>query len=246
MPPAIVLEVLRILKGEVDLRELTRVTEQQRQAARPNVVEIEAEQTEIAETEVAEGTEGEPQATAPEAGAVRTPEVEAGQAPKEEPELADTYAERAEKLERSQEDLRRRTEEVIRKVNELQVREKKRFPRELSRLTRAEAAMRDARILLSEPDTGPEPIAAETEAIEALLASRRSSGGGGGGGSDPGGGTGGGVTELAAVSLIGTGLGDAAPERVVQQASGAAGSSGIPDEFRETLDAYFGALEGTP
>lgn len=194
MPPTTILEVLRILKAEVDLRELTRVTEQT----------------------------------------------------KETMSVAD-YVERATELSSSQEELRGRVDAVTKTLRELEQREKRNFARDLARLAQAEAAMNDARDLLAEPNTGGPAIAAETEAIEALLATRRAGkgGGGGGGGDTPGGGTGGGTREGPAVALIGSGVGEEAAPREVVQATGRAESK-IPAEYRTVLDAYFGALEEEP
>jgi len=105
--------------------------------------------------------------------------------------------------------------------------------------------MRDARDLLARPDTGPEPIAAETEAIELLLQAQRVKPpkGGGGGGSSPGGG-GSGDTEESALALIGRGdeMNAAPQDRTTSQMTGTPGS-GFPAEFRAGLDAYFGELE---
>ena len=101
--------------------------------------------------------------------------------------------------------------------------------------------------MLARPETGPEAIAAETEAIELLLQARRINpkGGGGGGGGSPGGG-GGGEADQSALALIGAGSErDAKTEvRSVGQATGGSGS-GFPAEFRSGLDAYFGALEAS-
>ncbi len=190
MPPSIVLEVLRILKEEVDLRELTRTTEQRKEV-----------------------------------------------------QDAKEYDEAAAKLATTQGDLHERTRKVIASVEKLQREKKKKFGQALQRLAKAESAMGDAARVLGEPDTGGPAIAAETEAIEALLATKRGGGGGGGGGgSNPGGNTGGGETDLAAVSLIGVGVGEEADSRLIKQAAGSAGAA-LPDEFRDGLDAYFGALE---
>ena len=93
--------------------------------------------------------------------------------------------------------------------------------------------------------TGPETIAAETEAIELLLQSRRINpkGGGGGGGSSPGGG-GTGDTDEAALALIGLGNERNASviARTVRQSTGTSGSA-LPAEFRQGLESFFEALE---
>ena len=57
MPPSIVLEVLRIIKAEVDLRELTRVGEQARSALAAHVYEAEAEALEQAQRGLVERTQ---------------------------------------------------------------------------------------------------------------------------------------------------------------------------------------------
>ena len=121
------------------------------------------------------------------------------------------------------------------------------FGRVIALLARVEVVMREAQELLARPETGPETIAAETEAIELLLQARRSSGagGGGGGGSSPGGG-GSGDTQEAALASIGVDdqTGSMGETRTVNQATGVTGTE-FPAEFRSGLDAYFRAHEGT-
>jgi hypothetical protein len=90
--------------------------------------------------------------------------------------------------------------------------------------------------------TGSPAIAAETEAIEALLITKRGgNGGGGGGGSTPGGG--GGQSEADIPAAL-AGLGDdlMTERREVAQATGTTRTQ-IPEEFRAGLDAYFSALD---
>ena len=80
------------------------------------------------------------------------------------------------------------------------------FGKELQLLKNVVAVMDDAHGILDTPDTGPNAIGAETEAIELLLQSKRSgSKGGGGGGSNPGGG-GTGTTSAAALADLGPGV----------------------------------------
>jgi len=191
LPPSIVLEVLRIIKEEVDLRELTRVAEQARGALAAHVYE------------------------------------------------AETSA-----LEETQRGLAERTQQVIRDLEDLQELNDKNYGREIEQLSVAGAAMRDAEELLAIPDTGAPAVAAETEAIEALLRTRKvkPGGGGGGGGSTPGGGGGGEQTDLLASALQRIGRGEASDERPVKQSTGSS-LSDVPDEFRRGLDAYFNALE---
>ena len=153
------------------------------------------------------------------------------------------YAQRANGLAETQLALATRTGDVVQQIQELESQGLE-FPDEIQLLTRVEAVMREARDLLARPDTGAEPIAAETEAIELLLQAQRvKPKGGGGGGSTPGGG-GTGDTQEAALALIGRGEEtNATPkDRVTSQTTGTTGS-GFPTEFRAGLDVYFGELE---
>jgi hypothetical protein len=155
------------------------------------------------------------------------------------------YQQRAEPLATHQADLTRRVADVTQEIREVPDGEAM-FGQEIAMLTRVEQVMDEAHELLVRPDTGPETIAAQTEAIELLLQTRRiNPGGGGGGGSTPGGGSNG-ETQRSALALIGSGAErDAAYEaRTVGQATGRTGSD-LPAEYRTGLDAYFSALEGS-
>jgi hypothetical protein len=190
LPPAVVLEVLKILEAEIDLREETRGVEQARAA-----LEILA------------------------------------------------YQEQARPLATTQGELAERVAAVMTTLRELPEGEAK-YPQELALLTRVEEVMWEAEGILQEPNTGAEAIAAETEAIELLLAAKRCNpNGGGGGGATPGGG-GGGDTDEAALALIGVGqeLNANYQARNVSQATGTGGAA-LPAEYRAGLDAYFTALE---
>jgi len=104
--------------------------------------------------------------------------------------------------------------------------------------------MDEATEILARPETGPQAIGAETEAIELLLQSKRiNPRGGGGGGSSPGGG-GSGTTLDAALALFGAGLNEkeVREERDVGQATGVAGAV-LPEEYRAGLDQYFNRME---
>jgi hypothetical protein len=119
------------------------------------------------------------------------------------------------------------------------------FPKELSLLKNVVAVMADAHGILDTPDTGPNAIGAETEAIELLLQSKRSgSKGGGGGGSNPGGGGTAPSTSTAALADLGPGddAQTVVAARPVGQDTGVAGKE-FPDEFKSGLDAYFSLLE---
>lgn len=136
-----------------------------------------------------------------------------------------------------------RTQAVVDRLEELQETQNKNFGKALKRLGVAKNAMRDATELLASAETGAPTIAAETEAIEALLITKRGGGGGGGGGDSPGGGTGGGTTDEEASALAGIGEGFEFEDRLVNQSVGTTRND-IPDEFRAGLDAYFGAVDG--
>ncbi len=191
LPPSIVLEVMRIIEAETDLREETRSLEQSRAA-----MEV------------------------------------------------DQYDTRAKMQATTQSVLLKRTEDVVKDIRALPDGEKN-FSKEIQIVTGAALAMNDATQILKRPDTGPEAIAAETEAIELLLQSKRANpnGGGGGGGSTPGGG-GDGDTQRVALATIGATSDPNAKvkDRTVDQSSGTT-SEKLPEEFRNGLDAFFNALE---
>ncbi|NNE93712.1 MAG: hypothetical protein HKN23_18840 [Verrucomicrobiales bacterium] len=156
----------------------------------------------------------------------------------------DEYEKRAEPLEFTQQEIRTKTDDVIQDIVDLPQGSEK-FKKEIQLLIAVSDIMRAARGILARPDTGPEAIGAETEAIELLLqAKRQNPNGGGGGGSSPGGG-GGGSTSAAALSDIGTGAAEdvEAPLRDIGQSTGRAGKE-FPEEFRMGLDKYFNKLEG--
>lgn len=191
LPPSIVLEVMRIIEAEMDLREETRSLEQAKAAFEP-----------------------------------------------------DKYTERAELQSTTQANIEERTQNVVKDILALPDGAQN-FGKEIKIVSAAALAMRDAKNILGTPDTGPEAIAAETEAIELLLQSKRANpkGGGGGGGSSPGGG-GEGDTQRAALALIGDTSDENAKveKRSVEQANGVT-SDGLPEEFRDGLDAFFNAME---
>lgn len=191
MPPSLVLEALRILEAEVNLREETRVAEQARDA-------ISAEEHETLARK-----------------------------------LADTQMQLAD-----------RTRDVVERIRELPDAESH-FGKEMSLLSQVASVMDEAQGILSQHDTGAPAIAAETEAIELLLASKRiNPKGGGGGGSTPGGG-GGGTTSDSAIALLGKSneTKEIREETGSGQMTGAAGAE-LPPEWREGIDEYFNRLEG--
>ena len=190
LPPSIVLEVMRILEGEMDLREETRS------------LELVREETE-----------------------------------------AVAYQDKAEAQSETQRKLFNRLENVVTDIRSLPLGEQK-FEKEIQLLSAAGVAMTDATQILSQPNTGPQAIAAETEVIELLLQAKRANPkGGGGGGSNPGGG-GEGNTDQVALELYGPGSDPNAQieRREIRQANGT-NNDQTPAEFRDGIDAFFNALE---
>jgi hypothetical protein len=154
------------------------------------------------------------------------------------------YTDSANLLGYNQTDLGARTQGALSDILALPEGESK-FPKEIGLLKQVSLVMNDATGILYTPDTGPQAIGAETEAIELLLQAKRSGKGGGNGGSNPGGGgTADSATE-AALADLGPG-GDAesvVASRLVGQATGHAGRE-FPEEFKTGLDQYFSLLEG--
>ncbi|MDF2378010.1 MAG: hypothetical protein P1U81_17360 [Verrucomicrobiales bacterium] len=163
------------------------------------------------------------------------------------PALAsDVFQSKVRPLELTQQDLRERIDFVQDDIRELPDGEAT-FGSELQLLALVSDTMRQARGILARPDTGPEAIAAQTEAIELLLQSRRQqSKGGGGGGSSPGAGSpsgGNGASALSDISLPeGERRNSNAGSRDVEQSTGNAGRT-LPEEFRRGLDTYFNTIE---
>ena len=224
--------MLKILEGEVNLREETRVAEQ----ARPREEDFDAS--------------GNPKVAAvPQKEKKDDEQVDAdGKAdePKKEPtfkELEDAHISEAIRLSESQDLLRDRTDQVIDRIQQLP--EPENFGKEIALLSQVESVMKEAVDILVSPNTGSEAIAAETEAIELLLQCKRINpkAGGGGGGSSPGGG-GQGDTQDSALALIGAGV-NASEQRRASEVTQATGESGrsLPEEFRAGLDEYFSRWE---
>jgi hypothetical protein len=156
---------------------------------------------------------------------------------------ADKYAERAGQATQTQAALSERVSALALRIGELPDGEKE-FAYEIALLGRVGEVMDEATEILARPETGPEAIGAETEAIELLLQSKRiNPRGGGGGGSSPGGG-GTGTTLDSALALLGAGVNEkeVREERDVGQATGLTGTE-LPEEFRAGLDLYFNRME---
>ncbi|MDF1657864.1 MAG: hypothetical protein P1U58_09640 [Verrucomicrobiales bacterium] len=163
------------------------------------------------------------------------------------PALApDVFQSKVRLLEITQQDLRERIDFVLDDIRDLPGGEKT-FGSELQLLNLVSDTMRQARGILARPDTGPEAIAAETEAIELLLQSKRQqSKGGGGGGSSPGSGNQSGGNSSSALSDISLSDDERRESNVesreVEQSTGNAGRT-LPEEFRRGLDTYFNTIE---
>ena len=155
------------------------------------------------------------------------------------------HEESAAKLATTQNELADRVRDVIDRINELEDAQAN-FGKELALLDQVAGVMDEAEGILESNDTGKPAIAAETEAIELLLASKRinPNGGGGGGGSSPGGG-GGGDDADSALALLGKSneTKEVREETGNTQTTGTTGAE-LPPEWREGIDEYFNRLEG--
>ena len=149
------------------------------------------------------------------------------------------------KLADDQQELADRTRDVVERILELPDAQAN-FGKELNLLNNVAGVMDEARGILESHETGKPAIAAETEAIELLLASKRINpkGGGGGGGSSPGGG-GGGDDADSALALLGKSneTKEVREDTGNTQTTGTAGAK-LPPEWREGIDEYFNRLEG--
>ncbi|RFC47973.1 MAG: hypothetical protein DVB23_000816 [Verrucomicrobia bacterium] len=187
LPPKLVLEVMKILRDEIDLRDETREAEK----AKPALT-------------------------------------------------GEDFADRAKGLEEKQKGLRDRAYSVVKTIEDMPGGAET-YQREVELLSAVSKILGEARNILGRPDTGPEAIAAETEAIELLLQARRSPPQGGGGSQNS--------SQSAGAAQQGiNGLGPGADEpsaprgRSVDQSTGKGGRE-LPEEFRRGLDQYFNTLE---
>ncbi len=163
----------------------------------------------------------------------------------------DKYYERSEPLSDTQYELAEETREIASEIRMLPEADTRFIQQELAKVAKAAEVMDEAETILARPETGPEAIAAITEAIEILLEIKRSpntpSSGGGGGNMPSGGSSGQGLAAIFS-ALKHKGIGDDSgtafiEKRSPKQATGKAGRV-LPEEFRQGLDAYFNVLEG--
>ena len=157
----------------------------------------------------------------------------------------DGYAGLVLPLQETQYNLAARTKGVVEAIQKLP-KAQEFFSNELGLLNKVQEVMFDAEKILGEPNTGPDAIGAETEAIELLLQAKRAcnkGSGGGGPGNSPGGG-GIGTTKRSALAMVGEGDDKSAKvkKRKVGQSTGTSGAT-LPAEYKNGLDAYFHALE---
>lgn len=157
------------------------------------------------------------------------------------------YAERASGLAVSQHEIADMAAKTSMAIVDLEKEKNLSFPKELQLMNAVSSIMQETEAILSEPNTGPEAIAAETEIIEMLLQVQRKQppkkSSKGAAGENPNGG-GEGDTEESALALIGRGdeVNAGTVERETAQATGTSGTT-YPAEFRAGLDAYFADLE---
>jgi hypothetical protein len=154
------------------------------------------------------------------------------------------YAEGADQLGETQGGIGEHTQGALADIVALPDGEAK-FPKEIRLLKEVCSVMDEAKGILYTPETGPQAIAAETDAIELLLQAKRSGKGGGSGGANPGqGGTAATASEAALADLgPGSDAESIVAARLVGQATGHAGRE-FPEEFKTGLDQYFSLLEG--
>lgn len=192
LPPAVLVEIMRIIHGEIDLRDQTRAVAQ-----------------------IGEATD------------------------------RSEYEERTTGLAVGQMSLQERALDVISDIEALPS-GGERFDRELGKLRSAVTEMEKASELLVDLKAGAATLAAESQAIEALLASRRQSDKVGKGSGSDGGGAGslaGGRTNRSPLELIGPDEDAGAYDdpRDVGAATGTAGAP-LPEQYREGLDAFQNGL----
>lgn len=186
LPPAIVVEVMRIINREIQLREETRELEQAKEAL-----------------------------------------------------TADEYRERSIALYDTQITLTEDTREMEAQISLLPDAHERFIQGQLAKVARAAEVMEEIEDILVEPDTGPRAIAAITEVIEILLQTGRVP-------NAPMITT---APPATASALMLLGIGDdsgraSIENRSPKQATGKTGRV-LPEEFRQGLDAYFDALEGS-
>ncbi len=153
------------------------------------------------------------------------------------------YSNRAKTLATTQEQLAQRVAAVTQQIRALK-NGPSRFPKQIRLLGKVQAVMRETTAILATPNTGPEAVGAETEAIELLLQTKRANPNSSGGGGSIAGGGGSGTTSQAALALIGDGS-ERSSTRLQRRSEQQIGADEreLPAEFRQGLDAYFSSME---
>jgi hypothetical protein len=151
------------------------------------------------------------------------------------------YVAEANRLAQAQAKLMDRTDECVEKIELLP--NAASFGKEIDLLETAVEVMEEAAAILGKPSTGGQATAAESEAIEVLLAAKRAGEMKMGANENPGGGSSG-TTSNPALALIGQGL-DAKAVRVSTETDQSIGKSGraLPEELRAGLNRFFNLME---
>ena len=224
LTPEIILEVLRIINSEIELREETRELDQVIGAIDTEIYERRGTDLSVTQAELAaRSRELAEQIRAMPNAPDHADETLAGQikAVKDEGELE------GEALDKRIAWLTARAE-LGKEVLQAQI----------DKLTNAATVMDEVKAMLAQPATGPPTIAAIVEVIEILLETHRM----------PNAPTVVNAPSATTSALMLMGLGDDGSRafienRVPGQATGKAGRK-LPEEYRAGLDAYFDALEG--
>jgi len=224
LTPELILEVMRIINSEIELREETRELHQaigalDEESYEQRGSELSATQAELAakSRELAEQIRAMPNA----------PEHADETLAREIQELTERGELEGEALAKRIEWLTGRTE-LGKKV----------LQKQIDKLTNAATVMDEVQALLAKPATGPPTIAAISEVIEILLETHRL----------PNAPMVVKAPPATASALMLMGLGDDVSRAFIEnrapgQATGKSGRK-LPEEFRQGLDAYFDALEG--
>jgi len=224
LTPEIILDVLRIINGEIELREETRELDQASDAIDRETYEQRSAELSMTQAELATKA----RELAEQIGAMpNAPDRADETLARQIKALTDEGELEGEALDKRIAWLTRRAE-LGKKV----------LQKQIDKLTNAATVMDEVEALLARPATGPPTIAAIVEVIEILLETHRL----------PNARTIVKAPPATASALMLMGLGDDGNRafignRAVNQSTGTAGRK-LPEEFRQGLDVYLNALEG--